>query len=114
MALNTTDVAPPPGRLLDSPPPESPAMMKRARASSLVENQMAAQRAQGAGLGAAGGDPQMVASEAIGDIERGFTRLGAVLPALAPALGQVAVGLRQAVIQGLADMLAGTDSLGAA
>lgn len=98
---------------LDKPPEQPPGTPKKADRSSLVQNQMRAQKSS-SGLGADGSQPQVLIIQNLGEILARFQRLGSLLPALAPAFNQIGQSLQQAIPQAMADQLAGMDQTGAA
>jgi len=98
--------------LLDAPPAQPPGTPKKADRASLVMNQIKQQREQGMGSDAT--SPQVMIVQTMGEILARFQRLGALVPALAPAFNQIAQSLQQAIPQAMADQLAGNDQTGAA
>jgi len=109
-----TDSAPKgPSRTIDDGPPASTTKPKPAtpkgslfqQGSSTLSNQNAA------GLGPEGGDPQIVANQALSQVLTGIRTLSVVLPGIVPILSDLTGRLQMIVPQMMADMTNGGSGL---
>lgn len=102
-----------PTRTIDDGPPASTTKSKPAtpkgslfqQSSSTLSNQNAA------GLGPEGGDPQIVANQALAQVLTGIRTLSVVLPGIVPILSDLTGRLQMIVPQMMADMTNGGSGL---
>lgn len=102
-----------PARTIDDGPPASTSKPKPAepkgslfqQASNTISNQNAA------GLGPEGGDPQVVANQALSQVLTGIRTLSVVLPGIVPILSDLTGRLQMIVPQMMADMTNGGSGL---